>query len=206
MRRGRYLPEGLVQGCTLKRDIPKDAVLTYDDVVLPAGRLVAERHVETVRTPYGEVRLKVKHLGERRIQLVFRQPLLLQLHQVHQSPLEVQIVRDDLLVAARECSSIEQLVRDADEPSASCTRAARSERSLVVAQGACRRAHRLEDHPEQPLSEEGLPECEPVAAQHQQAAPDAHRNREPDQGQDTWRQAEPRAVGQEPGEPGGDQE
>ena len=33
----------------------------------PAGRIVAERHVETVRTGYGEVRLKVKHLGGRRI-------------------------------------------------------------------------------------------------------------------------------------------
>lgn len=35
----RYLPEGLVEGCKLKRDIAKDAVLTYDDVELPAGRL-----------------------------------------------------------------------------------------------------------------------------------------------------------------------
>ena len=32
MSRGSYLPEGLVEGCKLKRDIPKDAVLTYDDV------------------------------------------------------------------------------------------------------------------------------------------------------------------------------
>lgn len=39
MRRQRYLPEGLVEGCTLKRDIPKDGVLTYDDVELPKGRL-----------------------------------------------------------------------------------------------------------------------------------------------------------------------
>ncbi len=39
MRENRYLPEGLVEGCKLKRDIPKDAVLTYDDVELPAGRL-----------------------------------------------------------------------------------------------------------------------------------------------------------------------
>ena len=36
MCRNRYLPEGLVEGCLLKRDVPKDAVLTYDDVVLPA--------------------------------------------------------------------------------------------------------------------------------------------------------------------------
>ncbi len=39
MRRDRLLPEGLVEGCKLKRDIPKDGVLTYDDVEVPAGRL-----------------------------------------------------------------------------------------------------------------------------------------------------------------------
>jgi predicted homoserine dehydrogenase-like protein len=39
MRVGRYLPEGLVEGCLLKRDIPKDEVITYGDVVLPEGRL-----------------------------------------------------------------------------------------------------------------------------------------------------------------------
>jgi predicted homoserine dehydrogenase-like protein len=46
MRRERYLPEGLVAGCTLKRDIPKDAVLTYDDVELPPGRLADELRAE----------------------------------------------------------------------------------------------------------------------------------------------------------------
>ena len=35
MSSGRYLPEGLVEGCRLVRDVPKDQVLTYDDVVLP---------------------------------------------------------------------------------------------------------------------------------------------------------------------------
>jgi len=39
MSTGRYLPEGLVEGCRLTRNVPKDAVITYDDVVLPAGRL-----------------------------------------------------------------------------------------------------------------------------------------------------------------------
>lgn len=39
MRRHRYLPEGLVEGCTLTRDLPKDSVLTFDDVALPANRL-----------------------------------------------------------------------------------------------------------------------------------------------------------------------
>jgi predicted homoserine dehydrogenase-like protein len=39
MRRNRYLPEGLVEGCRLSCDVPKDAVITYDHVELPAGRL-----------------------------------------------------------------------------------------------------------------------------------------------------------------------
>ena len=39
MRAKRYLPEGLVEGCRLLRDLPKDAVLTFDDVVLPENRL-----------------------------------------------------------------------------------------------------------------------------------------------------------------------
>jgi predicted homoserine dehydrogenase-like protein len=42
----RYLPEGLVEGCTLRRDIAKDQVLTYDDVVLPAGRIADELRAE----------------------------------------------------------------------------------------------------------------------------------------------------------------
>lgn len=33
------LPMGLAEGCRLQRDIPKDQVLTYDDVELPEGRL-----------------------------------------------------------------------------------------------------------------------------------------------------------------------
>jgi predicted homoserine dehydrogenase-like protein len=33
------LPMGLAEGCRLKRDIPKDQVLTFDDVELPKGRL-----------------------------------------------------------------------------------------------------------------------------------------------------------------------
>ncbi len=42
MRRERYLPEGLVEGCTLLRDVAKDSVLTYADVALPPNR-VADR-------------------------------------------------------------------------------------------------------------------------------------------------------------------
>jgi len=33
------LPIGLAEGCTLKRDIPKDQVLALDDVKIPEGRL-----------------------------------------------------------------------------------------------------------------------------------------------------------------------
>jgi len=35
----RLLPMGLAEGCRLKRDLPKDAVLTYDDVELPPNCL-----------------------------------------------------------------------------------------------------------------------------------------------------------------------
>ena len=35
----RLLPIGLAEGCRLKQDIPKDQVLTYDDVEIPEGRL-----------------------------------------------------------------------------------------------------------------------------------------------------------------------
>ncbi|MHA6250225.1 NAD(P)H-dependent oxidoreductase [Pontibacter sp. CAU 1760] len=42
----RLLPIGVAEGCVLKRDIPKDQVLTYDDVVLPEGRLVDQLRVE----------------------------------------------------------------------------------------------------------------------------------------------------------------
>jgi predicted homoserine dehydrogenase-like protein len=35
----RLLPMGIAEHCKLKRDIPKDWVLAYDDVELPAGRL-----------------------------------------------------------------------------------------------------------------------------------------------------------------------
>lgn len=41
-----YLPEGLVEGCRLKRAIPKDSVLTYEDVEIPAGRLADRLRAE----------------------------------------------------------------------------------------------------------------------------------------------------------------
>jgi predicted homoserine dehydrogenase-like protein len=58
MSAGRYLPEGLVEGCRLKRRIAKDAVITYDDVVLPAGRLADRLRAEQYHKFRGETWLK----------------------------------------------------------------------------------------------------------------------------------------------------
>jgi predicted homoserine dehydrogenase-like protein len=54
----RYLPEGLVEGCKLLRDIPKDQVVTYDDVELPAGRLADRLRAEQYRHFFGETWLE----------------------------------------------------------------------------------------------------------------------------------------------------
>jgi len=54
----RYLPEGLVEGCKLKRDIAKDAVITYDDVELPANRLADRLRAEQYRHFRGETWLE----------------------------------------------------------------------------------------------------------------------------------------------------
>jgi predicted homoserine dehydrogenase-like protein len=53
MREGKYLPEGLVLGCTLKRDIKKDSVITYDDVTLPEGRLADRMRSEQYQHFFG---------------------------------------------------------------------------------------------------------------------------------------------------------
>lgn len=39
VRADRLLPIGLAEGCTLRRAVAKDQVLTYDDVIVPEGRL-----------------------------------------------------------------------------------------------------------------------------------------------------------------------
>ncbi len=54
MSRERYLPEGLVLGCTLLRDIAKDQVIRYDDVRLPPGRLADRLRAEQYRHVRGE--------------------------------------------------------------------------------------------------------------------------------------------------------
>lgn len=50
----RYLPEGMVEGCRLLQDIPKDSAISYDDVTLPAGRLADQLRAEQYRHFRGE--------------------------------------------------------------------------------------------------------------------------------------------------------
>jgi predicted homoserine dehydrogenase-like protein len=54
----RYLPEGIVEGCKLLRDIPKDSVITYDDVTLPPDRLCDQLRAEQYRAFRGETWLE----------------------------------------------------------------------------------------------------------------------------------------------------
>jgi predicted homoserine dehydrogenase-like protein len=51
---GRHLPEGLVEGCKVLRDVSKDSVITYDDVALPADRLADQLRAEQYRCFRGE--------------------------------------------------------------------------------------------------------------------------------------------------------
>ena len=55
---GRYLPQGLVESCRLLQDIAKDSVITYNDVVLPAGRLADRLRAEQYRKFLGETWLQ----------------------------------------------------------------------------------------------------------------------------------------------------
>jgi predicted homoserine dehydrogenase-like protein len=57
----RYLPEGLVEGCRLLRDVSQDEVVTYDDVDLPAGRTADRLRAEQYRHFAGETWLE-EHL------------------------------------------------------------------------------------------------------------------------------------------------
>jgi predicted homoserine dehydrogenase-like protein len=45
-RRERLLPMGLAEGCRLKRAIPADTAITYDDVEIPAGRVADKLRAE----------------------------------------------------------------------------------------------------------------------------------------------------------------
>jgi predicted homoserine dehydrogenase-like protein len=44
--RDSLLPLGLALGATLRRPVPRDRALTFDDVTLPAGRLVDRLYAE----------------------------------------------------------------------------------------------------------------------------------------------------------------
>ncbi|MDX2138065.1 MAG: NAD(P)-dependent oxidoreductase [Chloroflexota bacterium] len=46
VQRERLLPIGLAEGCRVKRDLPKDTHLTFDDVEIPAGRLIDKLYAE----------------------------------------------------------------------------------------------------------------------------------------------------------------
>ncbi len=61
MSASRYLPEGLVEGCKLRRSIAKDQALTYGDVELPAGRIADRLRAEQYRHFRGETWLE-EHL------------------------------------------------------------------------------------------------------------------------------------------------
>jgi predicted homoserine dehydrogenase-like protein len=58
MSRQQYLPEGLVEGCRVKRCIKKDSVLTYGDVELPTNRLADRMRAEQYRHFRGETWLE----------------------------------------------------------------------------------------------------------------------------------------------------
>ena len=58
----RLLPEGLVEGCTVLRDVAKDEVLTYDDVELPVGRVADRLRAEQYRHFRGETWLEERLL------------------------------------------------------------------------------------------------------------------------------------------------
>jgi predicted homoserine dehydrogenase-like protein len=53
-----YLPEGLVEGCVLRRDVAKDAVITYEDVTIPNNRLSDQLRAEQYRVFRGETWLE----------------------------------------------------------------------------------------------------------------------------------------------------
>jgi predicted homoserine dehydrogenase-like protein len=62
MSAGRYLPEGLVEGCRLLRDVPRDHVIRYDHVELPSGRLADRLRAEQYRHFRGETWLEERLL------------------------------------------------------------------------------------------------------------------------------------------------
>jgi predicted homoserine dehydrogenase-like protein len=58
MSSGQYLPEGVVEGCRLRKDGSKNQVLTYEDVDLPVGRVADRLRAEQYRHFRGETWLE----------------------------------------------------------------------------------------------------------------------------------------------------
>ena len=56
--RNPEMPEGLVEGCRLRRSVARDAVLTYDDVDVPPGRVADSLRAEQYRHFRGETWLE----------------------------------------------------------------------------------------------------------------------------------------------------
>jgi predicted homoserine dehydrogenase-like protein len=52
--RENLLPMGLAEGCRLLRDVTRDEVLTYADVVLPAGRLADDLRAQQNARFFGQ--------------------------------------------------------------------------------------------------------------------------------------------------------
>ena len=57
---GRLLPLGLAEGCRLRHDLPRDRVLSYDDVELPAGRLADRLRAEQDERFFGRAVVPVE--------------------------------------------------------------------------------------------------------------------------------------------------
>jgi len=53
-----YLPEGLVEGCKLTKDIKRNVVIIYEDVELPPNRLADRLRAEQYRHFRGETWLE----------------------------------------------------------------------------------------------------------------------------------------------------
>jgi predicted homoserine dehydrogenase-like protein len=67
VHRDRLLPMGLAEGCRLKRDIPKDQVLTYADVDVPAGRLCDKLRAEQDAHFFGGANEELASAPDRRV-------------------------------------------------------------------------------------------------------------------------------------------
>lgn len=55
----KLLPLGLAEGCILKNNIPKDQVITYDDVIIPEGRISDQLRKEQIAY-FGDTTLNTK--------------------------------------------------------------------------------------------------------------------------------------------------